>query len=182
MNDQARSATATPAASVHTFPGAPVMSRGLMLGIILMIAAESVAVHALVYARWPMASVALLVLNIATIWWIYREGTAGSCTTVRETVIEVRHGRSMRLDVPIASVRDARVPAWQDIPGTGTSGYLALSGGDDPNALLSLDPHATARMTMGIRRRVSTLGLRLESPAGFVDAVNSAVERTRTAR
>ncbi|MCC6431630.1 MAG: hypothetical protein IT354_12025 [Gemmatimonadaceae bacterium] len=153
------------------------MSRALMLGIILMIVAESVAVHALVYSRWPMASVALLVLNIATIWWIYREGTAGSCTTVRETVIEVRHGRSMRLDVPLASVREVRVPAWQDIPGTGTSGYLALSGGDDPNALLTLDPPASARMTMGIRRRVSTLGLRLESPAGFVADVRDRIDR-----
>lgn len=162
----------------HAFPGAPVMSRPLMLGIILMIVAESVAVHALVYSRWPMASVALLVLNIATIWWIYREGTAGSCTTVRETVIEVRHGRSIRLDVPLANVREARVPAWQDIPGTGTSGYLALSGGDDPNALLSLDPPASARLSMGIRRRVSTLGLRLESPAAFV----AAVERARAVR
>lgn len=146
-----------------------------MLGIILMIVAESVGVHALVYARWPMASVALLVLNIATIWWIYREGTAGSCTTVRETVVEVRHGRSTRLDVPLASVRDARVPAWQDIPGTGTSGYLALSGGDDPNALLTLDPPATARLAMGIRRRVSTLGLRLESPGTFVEAIQQRV-------
>lgn len=163
--------------ATHTFPGAPVMSRGLMLGIILMIVAESVAVHALVYSRWPMASVALLVLNIATIWWIYREGTAGSCTTVREAVIEVRHGRSMRLDVPLASVRDARVPAWQDIPVTGTSGYLALSSGDDPNVLLTLDPPASARLAMGIRRRVSTLGLRLESPTVFVEAVNAAAER-----
>jgi hypothetical protein len=166
----------------HAFPGAPVMSRPLMLGIILVIVAESVAVHALVYSRWPMASVALLVLNIATIWWIYREGTAGSCTTVRESVIEVRHGRSMRLDVPLASVRDARVPAWQDIPGAGTSGYLALSGGDDPNALLTLDPPASARLAMGIRRRVSTLGMRLESPGAFVAAVNEVVERAHARR
>ncbi|HNV76946.1 MAG: hypothetical protein IPF87_15270 [Gemmatimonadetes bacterium] len=158
------------------------MSRPLMLGIILVIVAESVAVHALVYSRWPMASVALLVLNIATIWWIYREGTAGSCTTVRESVIEVRHGRSMRLDVPLASVRDARVPAWQDIPGAGTSGYLALSGGDDPNALLTLDPPASARLAMGIRRRVSTLGMRLESPGAFVAAVNEVVERAHARR
>lgn len=182
MNDQARTSTATPAATVHTFPGAPVMSRGLMLGIIMMIVAESVGVHALVYSRWPMASVALLALNIATIWWIYREGTAGSCTIVRDSVIEVRHGRSMRLDVPLASVRDARVPAWQDIPVTGTSGYLALSSGDDPNALLTLDPPASARLAMGIRRRVSTLGLRLESPAVFVAAVDAAAERLRATR
>ncbi|MBK8647714.1 MAG: hypothetical protein IPN16_14440 [Gemmatimonadetes bacterium] len=101
---------------------------------------------------------------------------------MRESVIEVRHGRSMRLDVPLASVRDARVPAWQDIPGAGTSGYLALSGGDDPNALLTLDPPASARLAMGIRRRVSTLGMRLESPGAFVAAVNEVVERAHARR
>lgn len=153
------------------FPGAPVMSRPLMLGLILAILAESVAVHALVYARWPIASVALLVLNLATIWWLYREGTAGSCTTVGDEAIEVRHGRSTRADIPYASLQGVRVPSWQDVPLAGTAGYLTLSGGDDPNVLLRCQPSAKVHLAMGLRRSVSTLGLRLEAPHDFVAAV-----------
>lgn len=165
--------------SPAAFPGAPVMSRPLMLGIILAILAESVAVHALVYARWPIASVALLVLNIATIRWIYREGTAGSCTTVAPDAIEVRHGRSTRADIPYASLQDVRVPTWQDVPQAGTAGYLALSGGDDPNVLLHFEPPVKVQLAMGLRRSVSTLGLRLEAPHEFVAAVQGRVRDSR---
>lgn len=157
-----------------TFPGVPVMARGLMFGIILMILAESVAVHALVYSRWPMASVALLVLNIYTVWWIWREGNAASHTTLVADRLEVRHGRSTRADIPLGSVHDVRVPTWQEVPEAGTAGYHALSGGDDPNVLLTLDPPAALQLVMGIRRPVRVLGLRLESPAEFVSVVQRA--------
>lgn len=156
---------------VQDFEGAPVMSRPLMVGIMLVLAVESAAVHALLSARWPRASFVLLVVNVAAIWWIYREATAGSRTTVAPDAIEVRHGRSTRADIPYASLRVVRVPSWQDVPQAGTAGYLALSGGDDPNVLLRCEPPATVHLAMGLRRSVSTLGLRLEAPHDFVAAV-----------
>lgn len=162
------------AISPRHFPGAPVMARGLMFGIIAMIVAESVGVHALVYTRSRIASLVLLVVNIWTVWWLWREGSAESRTSVTADAIEVRHGRSTRADIPLASVREVRVPTWQQIPQSGTSGYSALSAGDDPNVLVTCDPPAQLQLMMGITRPVRVLGLRLESPAEFVAAVERA--------
>lgn len=150
------------------------MSRSVMFGIILMILAESVAVHALVYARWPMASLALVACNVLTVWWISREGSAESRITLFADRLEVRHGRSTRADFPLAIVGDVRVPTWQEVPQAGTVGYRALSGGDDPNVLLTFEAPVSLRLAMGARRGVRVLGLRLESPEDFVSAVQRA--------
>lgn len=179
MDETFRASREASASAVQHFRGAPVMARGLMFGIIAMIVAESVAVHALVYRRWPWASVALLGFNVATVWWLWREGNSESRATLGNDLVAVRHGSSMRTDIPLASVRDVRVPSWQEVPQSGTSGYASLSGGDDPNVLLMLDPPAQLQLVMGIRRTVRVLGLRMETPVEFVTALGERVARSR---
>jgi hypothetical protein len=143
-------------------------SNTLLFGIILMIVAESVGMHALLYDRWPYASLALLLLNAATIWWIVAELRAERFAALREDDVLVRFGRSISAELPLASVREASVPSWREVPGDTTPGYLRLAGGEDPNVLLRLDPPVAARLAFGIRKRVSLLGLRLDDPQGFV--------------
>ena len=151
-------------------------SKTLLFGIILMIVAESVGMHALLYGRWPYASLALLVLNAATIWWIALELRAERTAVMRGDDVLVRFGRSVSAEIPLAAVRDARVPTWREIPAEGASGYLRLAGGDDPNVLLWLEPPVAIRLAFGIRKHVGVLGLRLDDPQRFVEAL-----RRRTA-
>jgi hypothetical protein len=157
----------------RTFRCAPVLARGLMLGIITVIIAESVGLHALVYSGWPVASIVLLTVNIYSIWWIWREGDAESRVTLTDSTLEVRHGRSVSADIPLASVRDVRVATWQDVPAAGTAGYRSLASGDDPNVRVVLEPNASLQLAMGLKRTVGVLGLRLESPAELVAAVQA---------
>jgi hypothetical protein len=91
-------------------------SNALLFGIILMLVVESIGLHALLYHRWPYASLALLLLNVATIWWLVREFRAERVTIVRDDDILVRFGRSISAEIPFDAVREARVPSWLEFP------------------------------------------------------------------
>jgi hypothetical protein len=156
------------------FPTAPALSRPLVLGITIAVCAESVGAHALIYRRSPLASLVVLVLNIATIWWLVREARAPSGVAIEGEQLVVRHGRSVTMHIPLAQVQAVRAASWQSVPQQGTAGYLPLVGGDDPNVLLELQPPFSARLTFGIRKTVSLLGLRLEEPGQFIDAAQAA--------
>lgn len=80
--------------------------------------------------------------------------------------IEVRHGRSARVGVPLAAVRDPRLPTWQEVSETRTSGRHSLTIGDDRNALAALDPPTTVQLALGSRRSVKVHGMRLATPGG----------------
>jgi len=147
------------------------MSRPVLYGVLLALAAESVALHALLFRRWPFASILLLALNIGTIWWLVREAGAESGVTLGPDALEVRHGLAVRLHVPVTSVRSVQLATWQSVPPPGTAGYVGLGGGDDPNVLVTFDPPAALRLAIGVRRPVKVLGLRLDAPGVFVDTL-----------
>ncbi len=141
--------------------------RSLLYAMIGVIIVESAAVHALIYKRWPMASVALLVLNVWTLWWLWREFSAESWVRVSPDSIEVRAGRSVRIVAPRASVRSVRRPEWRDLPQPGTKGYLRIAGGEDPNVLVEFQAGVVAELPMGMKRSVTTLGVHLIDPKAF---------------
>lgn len=154
----------------RTFRCAPVLTRGLMIGIITVIIAESVGLHALIYSRWPVVSIVLLVVNVLSMWWIWRAGNAESRVTLTDSMLEIRHGSSIWADIPLPVVSDVRVATWQDVPAAGTAGYRSLASGDDPNVIVLVRPNAILHLPMGVKQRVGVLGLRLESPVEFVAA------------
>jgi hypothetical protein len=149
-------------------------SKGLLVGISIALVVESVAVHALVYRRWPFVSLALALLNVASIWWLAAEYRAVGevATTVADDAIRVRYGRRIRADIPLDALREVRIATWKDVPTTSVRGYLKLSGGDDPNVLLMLDPPVRVALLPGIAREVRQLVLRMDQPDRFVEAVH----------
>lgn len=147
--------------------------RSLLYAFVGVVVVESAAVHALIYNRWPLASVVLLVLNVWTLWWLWREFSAGAWVLVTPESIDVRSGRSTRLTAPRASVRSVRMPEWRDLPESTAKGYLRIAGGEDPNVLVAFEPAAEAQLTFGVRRSVSALGLRLTEPAQLVAVLNA---------
>ncbi len=142
--------------------------RSLLFAMIGVIVVESAAVHALIYKRWPLASVALLVLNVWTMWWLWREFSAESWIAVSADSIEVRAGRSIRISAPRASVRSVRIPEWRDLPQPGTKGYLRIAGGDDPNVLVEFGPGVEAKLPFGMKRPVTMLGMHLVGASALV--------------
>ncbi len=159
---------------ITTFATTP-RPRSLLYALVGVIVVESLAVHALLYPRHPVISLLFLVSNVATVWYLVRElGTSAPVIVTRDD-LDVRSGRSIRLRIPVASVKSVRLPEWRDLPAAGSKGYLKIAGSDDPNVLLILDPPADAALPLGMRRSVSTLGLHLTAPAGFVAAIEALV-------
>lgn len=142
--------------------------RSLLYAMIGVIVVESAAVHALIYKRWPLASVVLLVLNVWTLWWLWREFSAESWIAVSADSIELRSGRSISISAPRTSVRSVKRPEWRDLPESAAKGYLRIAGGDDPNTLVEFDPPAIARLPFGMKRPIATLGVHLPEPQAFV--------------
>lgn len=142
--------------------------RSLLYALMGVIVVESAAVHALIYKRWPLASVVLLVLNVWTQWWLWREFSAGGHVTVRPDSIEVRSGRSIRIVAPRSSVRSVRRPEWRELAAAGTKGYLRIAGGDDPNVLVEFEPGVEARLAFGVKRPVALIGVHLGEAGAIV--------------
>ena len=138
----------------------------------MALAVESVAIHALIYERWPALDGILLAGNALTIWWMVRHYRAVGAApiVVQPDVLWIRHGTMTSARVPWSTISDVRVAAWRDQPPDGVSRFLKLSGGDDPNVLVSCDPPADAVVMLGFRRQVSLFGLRLDDPRAFVEA------------
>jgi hypothetical protein len=146
-----------------------------VVGLSIAVAVESVAVHALIYPRAPLLNLALFVANALTIWWLVRQYRSIGDTPILVSAdsVLIRHG-SVSADVPRSTIREVALLDWKTVPADTSKGFLKLSGGDDPNVLVSCEPPARVALALGIIRSVSRFGLRLDEPAAFVDTVRSA--------
>ena len=138
--------------------------KALLYGVIGVVLVESAAVHALIFRRYPLGSLVLLLFNLATIWYLMREARAPSTVRIADGALDIRSGNSMRLRVPLAHVSEVIEPEWRQIPESGADGYLSIAAGDDPNVLLRFAPAARVELALGMRKTVTTLGLRLGAP------------------
>jgi hypothetical protein len=147
----------------------------LVIGLSIALAVESVAVHALLYERFPLIDIVLLIGNALTIWWLVRQYRRIGDTPilVSDNAVLIRYG-SIRANVPHRRIRDVTQLDWKHVPPDATTGFLKLSVGDDPNVLLTCDPPVKIALTLGISRTVSRFGLRIDEPAAFVKAVREA--------
>lgn len=154
----------------------------LVWGLGLALVVESVAVHALLGRRWPVVDLVLVVFNIATVWWLVRHQRAVGDRPVEvgEAGILVQHGTMVRVMVPWAQVARVTRPEWKDQPTDVTPGFLKLSGGDDPNVLVQVEPPVAVALALGLTRQVRVLGLRLDDAPGFVSAVERVGPRRET--
>jgi hypothetical protein len=148
-------------------------SRGLVIGLGAVLLAESVAVHAFLLGRAWWVHALLLVANLSTLGFLLAHDRAvGSRpAVVSDAGIELPHGLLVRVSMPWAAVARVTRPAWNDVPGEASRGFLKISGFDDPNVLLHLNHPVAASLGMGITRAVTTIGLRLDDPEAFVRAV-----------
>lgn len=152
-------------------------SQTFIVAMTLVLAVESVALHALLLKRWPAVSIVLVALNVWTVWWFVQDyrAVAAEPTLVRESDLLLRLGRRMQGRVGYDVVDSVVRPTWQQIPATGSPGYVKLSGTDDPNVLLRLSQPVPFQGPFGIHKRGHTVGLRLDDPDGFVKVVSERV-------
>ena len=151
-------------------------STGMLIGLSMAMVVESVAVHALVAKRWPLADVVLIVVNVLTLVWLVRHWRAvgDRPLVVRESGLGIAHGTLVAVEVPWSQVRSVTRAAWRDLPTDARQGFLKLSGGDDPSVLVACEPPVPVKM-MGVPKQVSLFGLRPDDASGFVAAAAAHV-------
>lgn len=149
----------------------------MLIGVSIALVVESIAVHALIGQRWPVANGVLIVLNIATLWYLGRHYRAVGATpvTVSDDELWIRHGASISARIPWPQVVDISPPDWKAQPPDTTQQYLKLSGGDDPNVLVKVEPPVDTTLVMGVRRRIALFGLRLDDAAAFAEVTTDRV-------
>lgn len=94
------------------------------------------------------------------------------------TLLRVRLGLRWRVDVPLAQVEELRRITHPEAL-KGVEGYLNLGGFDAPQRLLVLRAPVEAIGPYGLRRTVTLIGVRVDEPEGFTEALQ---RRLRTSR
>lgn len=159
------------------FPVSTAGSAPLLAGISLAIVVETVAVHLMLRARHPAAAWILTTLSVVSLLWIVLDHRAvgRNPLALGDGELLLRYGRRFSARVPVAQIAEVSEPSWRDTPPAGTPGYVRLSGFADPNVMLRFRAPVRLSGPAGITRAAERVGLRLEAPAAFVQAVRTEV-------
>lgn len=166
------SVPATNPAITFTLRGA--RSGALVAGLGIAIAVETLVIHLWVGARHPGVAWSLTVLSVITLVWLVVEYRAAGDAAVRvdSDTLDLTVGHGMALRVPRTQIASVAPATWRDVPDAPTAGYLNATAPAQPNVLLTFSPPARVRRVGGlVNRSVARLGLSLDEPARFVEAL-----------
>ena len=140
-----------------------------LLGILAVLSVvESALVH-LVVQRWSIA--AAWALTIVSLYGAVALVAIARSLVLRPVLlfdesIVIRCGLLWSIEIPAASISTVR-RAMAPFPVRGTRGYLRATGGSDPKWIIELREAVTAEGMYGIRKRVTMVGLHLDSGQEF---------------
>jgi hypothetical protein len=151
----------------------------LVFGLGLAIVVETCVVHLVLHARHPLLAWGLTVASVSTLAWLAADYRALGRGTIRvdRDGIDLRVGRRASARVPLSALESVVQPTWQQIPAAGEAGsadYRNLMKPAPPNVLVTVGVPTVVRLTGGRAPTVRRLGLRLDDPAGFIAAVETA--------
>ena len=155
-------------------------SKSFVVGFVVAILVESIGLHLLIYRRWPVASVVLLLLNAWTVWYLVQDyrSLQRLPLVVRSADVLVRMGTRFGAVVPNDAIEDAFRPTWQQVPERNTAGYLALA--TDPNVMLRFRSPVTFAGPLGLKRQASMVGLQLDEADAFVRMIRERLTPSST--
>ncbi|MBC7789567.1 MAG: hypothetical protein H7Z74_06455 [Anaerolineae bacterium] len=149
-------------------------SGSLTAGFALAIAVETVVVHLWLVSRHPVWAWSLTTLSAITLAWLaldYRAMGRGS-VLVQADALDVVIGRRTAFRIPRTQVVTARAASWRDEPDTPNPNYLNATAPADPNVILSIAPPVHLPLVGRlVTRSITSLGIRLDDPEGFLAAL-----------
>ena len=94
--------------------------------------------------------------------------------SVDDEKVDLTIGRRYSMRVPRAIIADVSQPSFRDLPTPGTNegrDFLNLLKPATPNVLIRLREPLRVRLPGGFHRTVTRLGLHLDNPSAFIDAL-----------
>ena len=161
-------------------PDAPVSERffmqsaraGAIVSVFAMVLiVETGVLHLVLSVRHPLLAWILTVSSVSVLAWLLADYVAlgRSSLDVGPDGLAGRIGRRVRLAVPPDRIASAIQPQWRDVSGLG-EGYVNATKPATPNVLLTFREPVEIQL-LGMARRVVRIGIRLDRPEAFVEAL-----------
>lgn len=140
-------------------------SVSFFVAIYIVLAVETVALHLWLSTKIPALAWTLTTLSVLSALWLWRDQRSQREHGLRieAETWHVLMGSRARALIHVEHIAEAKVATWRDAPEPARD-YLNAGQPHDPNLLITLTQPVTVRLPLGIRRRVSRLGLRLHRP------------------
>lgn len=147
-------------------------SGSVLAALTIVIGVETLAIHLWISQRHPVVGWSLVALSLVSLGWVFADYRArGRRAVILDgQSLELRIGLRAPLVLPRDRVARAIAPTWRELP-EANAPYVNLTGPAQPNVLLTLAAPAAVPLVLGITRKVTQLGLHLDEPAAFLDAL-----------
>lgn len=150
-------------------------SGALSAGLALAVGVEALVLHLWLAARHPAWAWTLTALSLVTLIYLateYRAWGRGAIRVTQDAVEIAISGRTAAV-VPRSAVAGATLATWRILPDGPDAAYVNAMAPAEPNVLLELNTPVPARLAGGlVTRQITRLGLCVDDPAAFVQAVS----------
>jgi hypothetical protein len=155
-----------------TFTYRSARSGSLTFGLMLVMAVETTVFHLWLLPRFPIFTWALTITTLLTFWWLVADYRAMGSSTIRvhADAIELPIGKRFTTQIQREDILSAGVATWRDLVDLPRDA-VNLTKPAEPNVLLQLRQPTAVRLFGRMSRRVSRVGLHLDEPMAFVQAL-----------
>lgn len=147
------------------------LSASLAIGLGLVVSIEGVVIHLWVATRSQSWAWVIAALNVATLYWLWREYRSGLTArmSVGASEIAIDAGSRLRCRFPRALVAGTETATWRSVPDDAAPGWVNTAKPLEPNVIIRLSEPITARLALGVTKEVSRIGLRVDAPTQAVE-------------
>jgi len=153
------------------------MFGAFAIGIGVVTVLESPIVHALLHRKPWWTHALVVVVNVATLVWVFRERRRmrDAAHTLDADALSISLPGKWRGAIPVALI--ASVRRISPAPGTTRPrGTLRVTPLDSPNVELSLRAPATLQGSFGLSRSAPRIQLFVDEPEAFVQALKDRLQ------
>lgn len=138
-----------------------------------MVAVEGAVLHLWVASRSQVWAWAITAVNVLTLLWLWREYKAGARSLIRVTErdIEIVTGSRLRCELPRVTLARAEPATWRSVPDYAPD-FVNVAKPLEPNVILTFREPVEARLPMGVRKRLTKIGLRVADAPRLIDVLN----------
>jgi hypothetical protein len=160
----------------QVFPLQGGLSGSLLVGIGVALVVEGTVLHVWIASRSLAWAWTIAALNAATLAWLWRDSRARSRATLtlgdREVTIAL--GNQLRCQFPRSTIASAERATWRSVPDPNMArDYVNSAKPLEPNVILTLSEPVEGRLPLGIRKRLSRLGVRVGEPDRLLSEIRS---------
>ena len=143
-------------------------------GLALAVCVEALVLHLWLAPRHPGWAWTLTALSVVAVVYVAAEYRAWGRGAIRVTAdaLEVAISHRTAAIVPRSAVARAVLATWRALPDAPDATYVNATAPAEPNVLVEFTAPVPVRLAGGlVTRRVARLGLCVDDPAAFLQAV-----------